>query len=118
MVFADNKKNSSLQEQMELIQNDIKVDDLDIEPINTEDLKKNVIPNTKKEGQKVLILFLQVMFGVVLSAAIILIASLFVKKYNSSAFAEIEYDEYAMMNLATPNNKQDAFLSFLNRTGI
>lgn len=103
---------------MELIQNDIKVDDLDIEPINTDDLKKSVIPNPKKEGQKVLILFLKTMFAVALASAIIYVALLFIRKYHSSAFAEVEYDEDTLLNLATPNNKQDAFLSFLNRTGI
>lgn len=117
-VFAEQKDVPTLQEQMELIQNDIKVDDLDIEPINTQDLKNNVVPNAKQEGQKVLFLFLKTMFAVALSGAIIYVALLFVRKYRSSAFAEIEYDEFAMLNLATPANKQDAFMSFLNRTSF
>ncbi|MBR6299180.1 MAG: hypothetical protein IKR34_08015 [Candidatus Gastranaerophilales bacterium] len=102
---------------MELIQNDIKVDDLDIEPINTEDLKKKVVPDTRKEGQKVLILFFKTMFMVVMAGTIIYVVLLFIRKYRSSAFAENEYiDEYAALNLATPTNKQEAFVSFLNRT--
>ncbi len=117
LVFAQSDI-PSLQEQMELIQNDIKVDDLDIEPINTQDLKNNVVPNSKEEGQKVLFLFFKTMFAVALSGGIIYIALLFVRKYRSSAFVEIEYDEYAMLNLATPASKQDAFMSFLNRTSF
>ncbi len=116
-VFGRKPTNTSLQEQMELIQNDIKVDDLDIEPINTEDLKKKVVPDTRKEGQKVLILFFKTMFMVVMAGAIIYVVLLFIRKYRSSAFAENEYiDEYAPLNLATPTNKQEAFVSFLNRT--
>ena len=116
-VYAQKPTATSLQEQMELIQNDIKVDDLDIEPINTEDLKKKVVPDTKKEGQKVLLLFFKTMFMVVLAGVIIYVTLLFIRKYRSSAFAENDYvDEYAALNLATPTNKQEAFVSFLNRT--
>ena len=117
MVFAK-KDIPTLQEQMDLIQNDIRVDDLDIEPINTKDLKKNVIPNTKKESQKVFSLFIKTMFAVGLASGIIYIILLFIRKYRFSEFVQIEYGEYDFLNLATPTNKQDAFLSFMNRTGF
>ena len=117
MVFAK-KDIPTLQEQMDLIQNDIRVDDLDIEPINTQDLKNNIVPDSRREGQKVLFLFLKTMFAVALASCIIYIVMLFIGKYRSSAFVETEYDEYAVLNLATPSNKQEAFMSFMSRTNF
>ena len=109
---------TSLQEQMKLIQNDIKIDDLDIEPINTDDLKKKVVPDAKKEGKKVIFLFFKTILLVAFSGAIIYVCLMLVRKYRASDFAEVEYDEFAMLNLASPESKQEAFMSFLNRTGF
>lgn len=101
--------------QYNLVQNDVKVNDLDVEPINTKEVK-NVVPDSKKEGRKVINLFLRVMGAVLLSAVILYFILLFVKKYYGSAFAVEETDEFESLNLTPPENKEDALKSFLNRT--
>lgn len=104
-------------EQMNLIQQDIRVNDLDIEPINTQEVKKTVVPDTKKEGQKVFAYFLRAMLGVVLCAIILYFILIFVKKFYGSAFVNPEEEEYfEAFDLSTPKTKQDALKSFLNRT--
>lgn len=104
-------------EQMNLIQQDIRVNDLDIEPINTQEVKKTVVPDTKKEGQKVFAYFLRAMLGVVLCAIILYFVLIFVKKFYGSAFVNPEEEEYfEAFDLSTPKTKQDALKSFLNRT--
>ena len=108
--------NTATMEQMELIHKDIKVNDLDIEPINTSAVKKNVVPDTKQEGKKLIGLFLKSMIMVAFCAVILYIILVFVKKYYGSAFVSNEYEEIESLDLTTPNNKQDALKSFLNRT--
>lgn len=114
---AENIINSQNNNQMELIQNNVQINDLDIEPINVNEVKKTVVPDTKEEGKKVINLFLRAMAGVVICAVILYFVLLFVKKYYGSAFVNTDYDEdFESLDLATPNNKQDALKSFLNRT--
>ena len=48
-------------EQMNFVQQDVKVNDLDIEPLNTQNVKKDVVPDTHKEGKKVFSYFLRTM---------------------------------------------------------
>lgn len=104
-------------EQMKLIQKDVKVNDLDIEPMNTQALKNTTVPDTKKETQKVLSYFLRVMLGVMLACVVIALVGVFVKKYHSSAFSSKDEDEYfEALDLTPPNNRPDALKSFLNRT--
>jgi len=104
-------------EQMKLIQQDVKVNDLDIEPIDTQSIKKTVVPDTKKEGKKVFAYFLRAMLGVVLCAIILYLILVFVKKFYGSAFVNLEEEEYfEAFDLSTPKTKQDALKSFLNRT--
>lgn len=104
-------------EQMKLIQQDVKVNDLDIEPINTQEVKKNVVPDTKSEGKKVFAYFLRAMLGVVFCSIIVYLVLVFVKKYYGSAFVNPEEEEYfEAFDLSTPKTKQDALKSFLNRT--
>lgn len=103
--------------QMNLVQNEVSVNDIDIEPLNTQNVKKNVVPDTKKEGRKVIALFIKTMMAVVLCAIILYLILIFIKKYYASAFVnneEIEDDE--SLDLTTPANKTEALKSFLNRT--
>ena len=103
-------------QDMQLIQ-DVKVNDLDIEPINTQEVKKTVVPDTKKEGQKVFAYFLRAMLGVALCAIILYLILVFVKKFYGSAFVNLEEEEYfEAFDLSTPKTKQDALKAFLNRT--
>ena len=98
-----------------VIQNDVRVNDLDIEPINVQNVKEDVIPDTHKESKKVMALFLKTMMGVAISAVLLYIVLLFIKKFYRSALVD-EEDEYESLDLSTPNNKQDALKSFLNRS--
>ena len=102
--------------QMELLHNDIRVNDLDIEPINTSAVKKDVIPDTKKESKKVIGLFIKTMTAVAFSAIILYVILIFVRKFYGSAFMPNEYEEIESLDLTHPSTKQDALKSFLNRT--
>ena len=104
-------------EQMNFVAQDVKVNDLDIEPINTQALKKEVVPDTKKEGKKVFAYFLRAMLGVAFCSIILYLILVFVKRYYGSAFVNPEEEEYfEAFDLSTPNSKQDALKAFLNRT--
>ncbi len=98
-----------------LVQNEVKVNDFEVEPINTKQVK-NVVPDTKKEGVKVINLFLKVMSAVFISAFILYLVLITVKKYYSSTFISEETEDYESLNLSSPNNKEEALKSFLNRT--
>ena len=119
-VYANNNLNvvsNATQEQMRLIQQDVKVNDLDIEPIDTQAVKDTVVPNTKNEGKKVMGYFLRAMLGVVLCAILLYFILLFVRKYYGSAFVNSEEEEYfESFDLTTPTSKQEALRTFLNRT--
>ncbi len=101
---------------MELIHNDINVKDLDINPIDTNAVQKSVVPDPKSEGKKVFALFLKTMMLSALCALLLYIILLFVKKFYASAFVTQEPQEFEELDLTTPENKQDALKSFLNRT--
>ena len=104
-------------EQMNFVSQDVKVDDLDIEPINTQALKGEVVPDTKNEGKKVFAYFLRAMLGVAFCSIILYLILMFVKKFYGSAFVNPDDEEYfEAFDLTTPNNKQDALKAFLNRT--
>ena len=104
-------------EQMKLIQKDVKVNDLDIEPINTQGVKKEVVPDTKKEAKKVLAYLIRAFCAVILSAIFIYFVLIFVKKYYSSAFVNQDDEDYfEAFDLSTPDNRQDALKAFLNRS--
>ena len=119
VAFGFNDSDIPVQQdeaQMQLIQKDVRVDDADIEPIDTQKVKKAVVPDSKKEGKKVLTLFLRTMCAVLVSALIIYIVSVIIKRYYGSAFAIDDIEENEDYNLSTPNSKEEALKSFLNRT--
>ncbi len=95
-----------------------KVKDIDIEPINTDRVKKSVVPDTKKEGKKLIGLFLKTMFLVAFCAILLYVILLFIKKFYGSDFIPTneECDNAEMLELNTPETKSDALKSFLNRT--
>lgn len=106
---------SSGNGQMELIQNEINVKDLDIDPLNTKNIKNSVVPDTKKEGKKVMLLFLKTMLAVAFATVILYVILLFVKRFYRSAFVAQDQDEYENLDMSSPNSKQEALKSFLNR---
>lgn len=100
-----------------LLENNPNFADIDIDPINTDKVKKNVVPDTKREIKKVIGLFIKTMFTVAFSVVVIYIILLFVKKYYGSAFIQsADEDEYDNLELTTPDDKIAALKSFLNRT--
>ena len=76
------------------VQKDIKVNDLDIEPINTQEVKSTVVPNVKSEGKKVAQSFLKAMLIVLFASVIVYLVCLFVKKYYGSAFVAQDDEKY------------------------
>ena len=116
-VKADNvaKQNNSYEQVY--VQKDIKVNDLDIEPINTQEVKNTVVPNVKSEGKKVMQNFLKAMLIVFFASIVVYFVLLFVKKYYGSAFVTQDDEEYfEALDLETPDNRPEALKSFLNRT--
>ena len=101
--------NSTSQEQ-------VNVKDIDNEPLNTQKVKQSVVPDTKKEGKKLIGLFLKTMAGVAFSAVLLYVILVFVKKYYGSAFVNNDFEAFESLDLATPQDKQEALKSFLNRT--
>jgi len=104
------------KEGIELIQNDVQVEDSEIEPINTESVKKSVVPDTSKEGKKIIGLFLKSMVALAFCILTIYLILLFIKRYYYSSSVLSESEEFESLDLSTPNNKNDALKSFLNRT--
>lgn len=116
---APDVQNSEVQnEQMNPPRKDVKVNDLDIEPMNTRKLKKEVIPDVEKEGRKVIGLFLKTMMAVILSAVLLYFILLFVRKFHGNKYIPNSDEEFAEFDLAPANNKDDALKSFLKRTGL
>jgi hypothetical protein len=89
---------------------------LDIDPINTNAVQKSVVPDPKSEGKKVLTLFIKTMTLCGICALLLYIILLFIRKFYSSAFVPQEPQEFEELDLTTPENKQEALKSFLNRT--
>ncbi len=116
---TQNVQNEALNadENMNLVQNDVRVDDLDIEPISTKEVKKSVVPDTKKEGKKVVSLFLKSMIMVLVCALLLYFLLMFVRKNWNDAFKEEKFEEeFEVLDLAIPRTKIEALKSFLNRT--
>ncbi len=103
-------------EGVELIHNDVHVEDSDIEPISTGNIKDSVVPDPSKEGKKVVGLFFKTMAGVLFCTILIYLMLLIYKKFQAGSFSNAEYDELDTLDLSTPNNRNDALKSFLNRT--
>ena len=109
-------KDISQNSNIELIEQDVHVEDSDIEPIDTGKLKQSVVPDPSKEGKKVVGLFLKTMAAVAFCVVLLYAILLFVKKYYFVNFSGNESEELESLDLSTPNNRNDALKSFLNRT--
>ena len=104
-------------EQMNFVQQDVKVNDLDIEPLNTQNVKKDVVPDTHKEGKKVFSYFLRIMLLVAFCSIVAYLVLFLIKKYNGSAYVNWQEEDCPeAFDLSTPDTKQDALKIFLNRT--
>ena len=113
LITKDFSKNSDI----ELVQHDVHVDEVETEPIDTSAVKKNVVPDVSKEGKKVIGLFLKTMVGVGFCAVLLYIILFFAKKYYFKNYSpDDDSEELEHLDLSTPNNRNDALKSFLNRT--
>ena len=110
------RQDVSQNDEIELIEDNVHVEDANIEPINTSKVKQSVVPDSSKESKKVIGLFFKTMMAVLISTAILFILLLFIKKFYYNNFQNYESEELDSLDLSTPNNKNDALKSFLNRT--
>ena len=102
---------------MEFVQDvQLDIDDPEIEPINTKKVKDTVVPNPNQEGKKIIGLFIKIMTITALCVIIIYSILVFIKKFYASAFISQDNEELENLDLSSPQNKQDALRSFLNRT--
>ena len=101
---------------MELIQNDVKVKDIDIDPLDTQKVKKEVVPDTKQESKKLIGLFLKAMVGVAFCSVVIYALLLLMNKKYGTTLSAKDIENFDVPELKTPNNKIDAFRSFLDRS--
>ena len=102
---------------MEFVQDvQLDIDDPEIEPINTKKVKDTVVPNPNQEGKKIIGLFIKTMTITALCVIIIYSILVFIKKFYASAFISQDNEELENLDLSSPQNKQDALRSFLNRT--
>lgn len=107
---SDFETDTSRQEQ-------VKVKDLDVDPLDTVSLRKSVVPDPKQEGKKVVGLFIKSMLAVAFCAILLYIILYFVKKFYGERFVSKEYNkEVENLDLSTPETKEEAFRNFLNRT--
>ena len=110
------KPKSAVESEMELVQNEVKVQDNQTKPINTSKVDKTVVPDPSKEGKKVMWLFLKAMLAVGFCSILLYLILLFTKKFYSSAFTQNDAQELENLDLSTPNSRQESLRSFLNRT--
>ncbi len=110
----NSEQNEIQKEEYEYVQSNMR--DTNVEPMNTESIKNSVIPDTAKEGKKVIGLFLTAMVLVGFAALFLYLLLVVVKKYYPKSFNVSDCEEYENLDLSTPDSKNSALKSFLNRT--
>lgn len=114
-AYAQEDKPIEVVNQVTQTTTTVNVKDIDIEPLNTKEIKKDVVPDVKKETKKVASYFF---LAVVLLAFLVLsiYLAIFLRTRYLKAFAN-ELDEFSdKLELGVPSNKEEALKSFLNRT--
>lgn len=108
-----------LNEEMGLgEQKQIVIDDIKSSPNDNVALTKKVVPDTKSELTKMIKMFLKVMLAVAISTVIIFVVLLFVRRFYSPivTLEDLNQDSEAKNTLDTPQNKNDALKTFLDKT--
>lgn len=108
-----------LNEEMGLgEQKQIVIDDIKSSPNDNVALTKKVVPDTKSELTKMVKMFLKVMLAVAISTVIIFVVLLFVRRFYSPivTLEDLNQDSEAKNTLDTPQNKNDALKTFLDKT--
>ena len=123
VVFAESGVPSEVQGVSQnngslAIQHDILTEDAHTGPLDTGTIKESVVPDPSKEGKKVVGLFLKTMIAVIFCSAILFVVLFFLKKNYAELFIKPkeESEELDNLDLSTPNSRNDALKSFLNRT--
>ena len=108
-----------LNEEMGLgEQKQIVIDDIKSSPNDNVALTKKVVPDTKSELTKMVKMFLKVMLAVAISTVIIFVVLLFVRHFYSPivTLEDLNQDSETKNTLDTPQNKNDALKTFLDKT--
>ena len=108
-----------LNEEMGLgEQKQIVIDDIKSSPNDNVALTKKVVPDTKSELTKMVKMFLKVMLAVAISTVIIFVVLLFVRRFYSPivTLEDLNQDSETKNTLDTPQNKNDALKTFLDKT--
>ena len=108
-----------LNEEMGLgEQKQIVIDDIKSSPNDNIALTKKVVPDTKSELTKMIKMFLKVMLAVAISTVIIFVVLLFVRRFYSPVVTleDLKTDDEKKNTLDTPQNKNEALKTFLNKT--
>ena len=108
-----------LNEEMGLgEQRQIVIDDIKSSPNDNVALTNKVVPDTKSELAKMVKMFLKVMIAVAVSSVVIFVVLLFVRRFYSpvAAFDESGENNEKRNTLDTPQNKNEALRTFLDKT--
>ena len=108
-----------LNEEMGLgEQRQIVIDDVQSSPNDNKVLTKKVVPDTRSELTKMVKMFLKVMLAVAISSVVIFVVLLFVRRFYAPmvTLEDLNADEDRKITLDTPQNKNEALKTFLDKT--
>ena len=108
-----------LNEEMGLgEQRQIVIDDVQSSPNDNKALTKKVVPDTRSELTKMVKMFLKVMLAVAISSVVIFVVLLFVRRFYAPmvTLEDLNADEDKKITLDTPQNKNEALKTFLDKT--
>lgn len=108
-----------LNEEMGLgEQRQIVIDDVESSPNDNIALTKKVVPDTHSELVKMAKMFLKVMVAVAISSVIIFVLLLFVRRFYTPVITidDLNRDDSRKISLDTPQNKNEALKTFLDKT--
>ncbi len=118
---VDEEENNvdKLNEEMGLgEQRQIVIDDVQSSPNDNVALTKKVVPDTRSELTKMVKMFLKVMLAVAISSVVIFVVLLFVRRFYAPmvTLEDLNADEDKKITLDTPQNKNEALKTFLDKT--
>lgn len=99
-------------------QRQIVIDDVQSSPNDNKALTKKVVPDTRSELTKMVKMFLKVMLAVAISSVVIFVVLLFVRRFYAPmvTLEDLNADEDKKITLDTPQNKNEALKTFLDKT--
>ena len=118
---VDEEENNvdKLNEEMGLgEQRQIVIDDVQSSPNDNVALTKKVVPDTRSELTKMVKMFLKVMLAVAISSVVIFVVLLFVRHFYAPmvTLEDLNADDDKKITLDTPQNKNEALKTFLDKT--